>query len=213
MKICKPVNTGSLVLVTGLTFGLFGCSSPFFANNSNLCIGENGVYQRCGGTSGVSYAGQNSISNNQRNLVHELLPEYVEQLAMRLVDNMQVMDKRGVIAITSFVSFDSDLRQGDILGNQISELLYSELQQLNVRLTDYSVRSYVEATSNGAFAMSREYDEYADLPFEYVLTGTWFKTKKGIMVNARVVGLHNKEVIATANTLIPKFILSEDYQY
>jgi hypothetical protein len=32
-------------------------------------------------------------------------------------------------------------------------------------------------------------------------------------MNARIVGLYNKKVIASANTFIPKFILYENYQY
>jgi TolB-like protein len=210
MKICKRFKTGSLALITCLTIGQSGCSSSFFADNSNLCIGDNGVYQRCSGASGFGNNGAN-YTGNQRILVHELLPEYVEQLAMRLVDNMQAIDVQGTVAITSIVSFDSNLRQGDLLGNQLSELLYSELQQLDVSLADYNVRDYIEPTSTGVFSLSREYNEYDDLPFEYILTGTWLKAKKGIMVNARIVGLYNKKVIATGSTLIPNFILSDKY--
>jgi TolB-like protein len=210
MTLFKAVKFGTLVLSIGLTVSLAGCSSSFFADNSNLCIGDNGVYQRCSGSSGFGNNGAN-YTGNQRILVHELLPEYVEQLAMRLVDNMQAIDVQGTVAITSIVSFDSNLRQGDLLGNQLSELLYSELQQLDVSLADYNVRDYIEPTSTGVFSLSREYNEYDDLPFEYILTGTWLKAKKGIMVNARIVGLYNKKVIATGSTLIPNFILSDKY--
>ena len=213
MKICKPVNSGPLVLLTGLIFGLAGCSSPFFADNANLCVGNSGVYQECAEASGESRIGQNGSNHmsNQSTHVHELLPEYVEQLAMRLVDNMHVVDGYEAVAITSFVSFDSDLREGDVFGNQLSELLYSELQQLDLSLADHNVSDYIEATPSGAFLLSREFNQYDDLPFDYVLTGTWHKAKKGIMVNARIVGLYNKKVIATANTLIPNFIISSDY--
>jgi len=213
MTVFKVVKLGSLALTTGLALSLAGCSSSFFADNSNLCIGDNGVYQRCGGNSSDSPSAQGMASNmgNHGLLVHELLPEYVEQLATDLVANMHNPDVFKAIAITSFVSFNSDLRQGDIFGNQLSELMYNELHQLDISLADHNVRNYVETTPSGAFALSREFNEYDDLPFDYVLTGTWLRAKKGIIVNARIVGLYNKKVITTASTLIPNFILSADY--
>jgi TolB-like protein len=213
MTLFKAVKFGTLVLVIGLTVSLAGCSSSFFADNSNLCIGDNGVYQRCGGNSGDSASAHGGASNMGNNslLVHELLPEYVEQLATDLVANMHNIKGYKAIAITSFVSFNSDLRQGDLFGNQLSELMYGQLQQLDLSLADHNVRNYVETTPSGAFALSREFNEYDDLPFDYVLTGTWVRAKKGIIVNARIVGLYNKKVITTASTLIPNFILSADY--
>jgi TolB-like protein len=213
MILFKAVKFGSLILTSGLALSLAGCSTSFFPDNSNLCIGDNGVYQRCGGNSGDSALTQGGASNvgNQSLLVHELLPEYVEQLAADLVANMQNPEGYKAIAITSFVSFNSDLRQGDLFGNQLSELMYSELQQLDISLADHNLSNYVETTPNGAFALSREFNEYDDLPFDYVLTGTWLRAKKGIIVNARIVGLYNKKVITTASTLIPNFILSADY--
>jgi TolB-like protein len=213
MTSFKPVKLGTLALATGLALSLGGCSSSFFADNSNLCVGDNGVYQRCGGKSSGFLAGQNNVKQNgqQSRLVHELLPEYVEQLAMDLVDNMHNPAGYKAIAITSFVSFDSNLRQGDLFGNQLSELLYGQLQQFDLSLADHNVSDYVEATPTGAFTLSREFNDYDDLPFDYVLTGTWLRAKKGIIVNARIVGLYNKKVITTASTLIPNFILSAEY--
>jgi TolB-like protein len=213
MKLYNSIKTGFLALLTGLTFSLAGCSTSFFPDNSNLCIGDNGVYQRCGGNSGDTSSAQGGASNmgNHSLLVHELLPEYVEQLATDLVANMHNPEGYKAIAITSFVSFNSDLRQGDLFGNQLSELMYGQLQQLDISLADHNLSNYVETTPNGAFALSRDFNEYDDLPFDYVLTGTWLRAKKGIIVNARIVGLYNKKVITTASTLIPNFILSADY--
>lgn len=100
-----------------------------------------------------------------------------------------------------------------VFSNLLSELLYGELDQFNVTLADHIVSDYVGSTTESLFYLSSEYDKYHNLPVDYVLTTTWFKTKKGIEVNARIIGLYNKKVIASANRLTPKFLLSENYQY
>jgi TolB-like protein len=214
MILFKALKLCSLALSLGLVLSLSGCSSSFFSDNANLCIGDNGVYQRCGGNASPSMEAHNNARQNphQSLLVHELLPEYVEQLAMALVNNMRDPEGHKAIALTSFVAFDSNLRQGDLLGNQLSELLYAQLQELDLSLSDHNVRDYIEATPTGAFTLSREFNQYDDLPFDYVLTGTWLRANKGIIVNARIVGLYNKKVISTATTLIPNFVLSVDYK-
>lgn len=203
MKLYNPLRFGSLAL----TLCLSGCSSTFFSDNSNLCVGENGIYQRCGAVSGN--VGLMADENTQ---MHQLLPEYVEQLAMRLVDNMQIQDVNAPIAIASFVSFESNFEQGDLIGNQLAELFYAELQQFDLVLADHKARDFIDVTPTGDFNLSKDISITGDLDFGYVLTGVWLKAKTGIVVNARIIGLHDQKVVAAANTLIPTFVLPMAYR-
>ena len=60
----------------------------------------------------------------------------------------------------------------------------------------------------GDFALSRDYLELkANLPVEYVLTGTLARHQGGVMVNARVVGVTSRAVVATAQSLIPHHVV------
>ncbi len=225
----------TVLISTALTLGLSGCMSTFFADDSRLCIGDNGVYQRCGGNginaiqsnapiigTGMSIEEQQremsvaSMHDNQRlfepRYHHKVLGEYVEQLAIHLMHSIAPEDLVGPIAITSFVQFDSTLNRADVLGNQLSELFFVELQQYGLPVVDYKVTPFVKVTSTGDFVFSRDTRQLErQQSFGYVLSGTLLASDRGIIVNARIIGLKDQDVIASAKGLIPSFVLPQIY--
>ncbi|WP_057832187.1 FlgO family outer membrane protein [Colwellia sp. TT2012] len=206
----KPLNAlKSTMLILTLT----GCSSTFFDNSSRVCIGDNGIYQRCDADNQKRGEGH-YMDKKETGLPqplsfdHALLPDYVEQLAMNLKNNLQKAPPKGAIALTSFVPFDSTLQKRNELGNQLSELLYTEMHKLGFILADIKIRDYIEITPMGDFSLSREQDLFiGDIHYEYVLIGTLLKTNKGTIVNARIVSVKDKRVISSAKKMLPNFIL------
>lgn len=220
---------------TLMALGLTGCMSTFFAEDSRLCIGDNGVYQRCSMTgvasiesnapiigTGMSIEEQQqelamaSMHDNQRlyhpRYHHKVLGEYVEQLAIVLMQSIDKEALKGPIAITSFVQFDSSLNRADILGNQLSELFFVELQQFGLPVVDYKVTPFVRVTSTGDFVFSRDArDLQSSQGFGYVLSGTLLASDRGVIVNARIINIKEQGVIASAKGLIPSFVLPTAY--
>ncbi|MFT4925020.1 MAG: TolB-like protein [Phenylobacterium sp.] len=218
-----------------LSMVLSGCMSTFFAEDSRLCIGDNGVYQRCEGAQTYAMASNApiiapgmSIEEQQRELSmasmhdnqslfepgyhHKVLGEYVEQLAINLMQSVDGQSFDGPVAITSFVQFDSTLNRSDILGNQLSELFFVELQQFGVPVIDYKVTPSIKVTSSGDFVFSRNPKDLArQQSVGYVLSGTLMASDRGVVVNARIINLKNQGVVATAKGLIPSFVLPGIY--
>ena len=214
MILCNFVKSRFLVLGTSIILNMTGCSSSFFADSASLCVGDNGVYKRCGGRATDSLNPTTDFNDSgdvyDMHVVHSLLPEYAERLAMQLVDNMHDSNEYKGIAIEPFVQLDKDSKYAERFGQQFSEVLYTQLQKFNLNLNEPHNNVYGNVDYSGSSSSMDEPVEGKTLPFDYVLKGTWFKSDKGIMVNARIVGLYNKTILSTASTVIPEFVLTAE---
>lgn len=134
--------------------------------------------------------------------------DYVKVLTQDLVGNMEYVTTQTPIAVTHFALLDSDLQETNLLGHQMAESFVHELHKFRVPVIDYKATNYIRVTSDGDFMLSRDYLELnANLPMEYVLTGTLTKHQGGYLVNARILGLASKAVVASAQTLVPFYVV------
>ena len=141
---------------------------------------------------------------------HKTVVNYVEQMALELVDTMQQESELG-IAITSFVDLDASLKNSSQLGNQLSETMMHQLQKFGFGVVDFKAMDIISVTSRGDFVMSRDVEELAERRIaSYVLTGTLIYRPNGVEVNARVINLNSKLVIASAQKVIPYFVLKNE---
>ena len=77
-----------------------------------------------------------------------------------------------------------------------------------MKVVDYKVTDYIRVTPGGDFALSRDFNELsAELPIRYVLTGTMTAHKNGVLVNARLIRIDNKQVISAARTFMPEAVV------
>jgi TolB-like protein len=66
-------------------------------------------------------------------------------------------------------------------------------------------------THQGAFAVSRDWKDLAqEQDIQYVLTGTMLRQEGGVLVNARVVGMQSRVVVATAQGFLPADRIGRD---
>lgn len=138
----------------------------------------------------------------------KLLSEYVEQMAMGLMDSFQAYAPVTKIAVTSFVDLNSNLQSTNMLGNQISESFIHEVQQYGIPVVDFKVMQYIEVNNRGDFVFSRNNQKLAEsLEADYILSGTLVYTASGVVVNARIVNMSSKVIIASTKGLIPTFIV------
>jgi TolB-like protein len=142
----------------------------------------------------------------------KLLSDYTEQLAMKLIQNMNYVNSRTPIAVTSFVNLDDNLQTTNIFGNHLAESFITEMQGFGLSIVDYKHTGNVHVTPLGDFSFSRNGKEIKGYPhIDYTLTGTLTYTNKGVIVNARIIGAKSKIVVSTAKGFIPSFIVESLY--
>ncbi len=141
----------------------------------------------------------NEITNN--------INFYMRGLMQDLVSNLQYVNNTTPIAVTSFSFLDSDLEQTSLLGNQIAESLMHEIHKVGIPVLDFKVADSLRVTQQGDFISSRDFNELnANIPIRYIVTGNLVKHQGGYLVNARVVGLSSKAVVASAQSFIPAHV-------
>jgi TolB-like protein len=141
--------------------------------------------------------------------VHQDLNSYVKQMAMQLIGSSRYVSPKTPVAVTSFVDIGT-LESTDIYGNQISELVMVELQQMGWTLIDFKLTGDIDVTPQGDFALSRDFLRLQHRhPIEYILTGTLVRGSNGIQVTARIVGVESRAIVATAATFLPMSLFVE----
>lgn len=127
-------------------------------------------------------------------------------------DLMAVMDPKianSVFAVTSFVYLDGPYDESDLLGNQLAESFIHEVHQFGLHQIDFKTTDFIRVTPQGDFVFSRDFLELREeQPIEYVLAGTLVRHQSGVMVNARLVGIDSKRVLAAAQGFIPQPVIA-----
>jgi TolB-like protein len=142
------------------------------------------------------------ISGSQLNINH-----YAKGLMQDLVANLQYVNSTTPVAVVSFVMIDSDYNQSSLLGNQMAESLIHEIHKFGIPVIDFKATGYIRITEQGDFAFTKDYEELsASLAARYIVGGTMAKHKDGYLVNARIVGLKSKAIVASAQSFIPNEI-------
>lgn len=132
---------------------------------------------------------------------------YMRGLMQDLVSNLQYVNSTTPIAVTSFAFLDSDLQHTSLLGNQIAESLIHEIHKVGIPVLDFKVTDSLRITQEGDFISSRDFNDLtADIPIRYIVTGNLVKHQGGYLVNARVVGISSKAVVASAQSFIPAHV-------
>ncbi|WP_333608534.1 FlgO family outer membrane protein [Arsukibacterium sp.] len=137
-----------------------------------------------------------TVNDYARNLVHELM------------SLQQALDENSFIGVTDFSFVDSALDKGSVLSHHLSEALIYDFHKFGVPVLDYKVTDYIRVTPSGDFVLSRNYQELsAEVPIRYVVTGTLTSHQQGILVNARLIQIDNKQVVSAARSFIPRHIV------
>ena len=134
--------------------------------------------------------------------------EYARALVHELMSNHSAVEDKGMVGVTDFAYVDTPLDQGSVLSNHLSEAIMYDLHKFGVAVLDYKVTDYIRVTPSGDFALSRDFNELSDeLPIRYVVTGTMTAHKNGVLLNARLIRIDNKQVISAARTFMPEAVV------
>lgn len=157
-------------------------------------------------THALPYYNGSSLNSNKQ------LSDYAAQMSMRLVETLHDFSSGASIAVVSFVELGAELEETSIIGNQLAESFMHQIQQFGLAVVDFKTTSGIKITPYGDFVFSRDLQRLnKQQHIDYVLSGTLLHTPRGIVVNARVINFKNKVVAASAQQLIPHFVISALY--
>jgi len=149
----------------------------------------------------------NSLNSDISDAMSKNINHYVRGIMQDLVGNLQYVNSTTPIAVTSFVFLEGDFEQSGLLGNQIAESFIHEVHKFGIPVIDFKTTDFIRVTEQGDFILSRDFIELTPgLPVKYVVLGTLAPSKGGLIVNARIVGIKSKAVVATAQSFIPEHV-------
>ncbi|WP_371195846.1 FlgO family outer membrane protein [Glaciecola sp. SC05] len=133
---------------------------------------------------------------------------YVRNMAQDLVANMEYVTERTPVAVTHFSLIDSDLRETNLLGQQMAESFVHEFHKFRMPVVEFKATQFIRVTETGDYVLSRDFlDLNNSTPIQYVLTGTMTKHQGGFIVNARMLGMESKVVVASAQSFVPFYVV------
>ncbi|MCV2883084.1 FlgO family outer membrane protein [Aestuariibacter sp. AA17] len=156
--------------------------------------------------SGANYSGGKGVYNGE--MLNKHIGDYVQNMTQDLIGNMAFVSQNTPIGVTHFALIDSDLQKTNVLGFQLAESFIHELHKFRIPVIDYKATDYIRVTPVGDFFLSRDFLELSNNePINYILTGTMTRHQGGYLINARVLGLKNKAVVASAQMLVPFYVV------
>lgn len=159
------------------------------------------------------YNGKESYSGSQFMLMQNprhTLNFFIKSMTEDLIKSNTSVSAATPIAVTSFVDVQN-LDSTNWLGNTVSEGFIHQFQERGFKIVDFKTTGSIQVTSEGDFAFSRDWKELSEKQeIQYVLTGTMLREEGGVLVNARIVGMQSRVVVATAQGFLPADRIGRD---
>ena len=144
------------------------------------------------------------------NLPKHAINDVVKGLAYQMLESSAFVNAKTPVAVASFVNL-KDLESTNWLGNQIAENFVHELQRHGLVVIDFKTTGHIRVTKEGDYIFSRDWKELPERQIiDYVVAGTMMEQEDGILVNARMIGIQSRVVVATAQSFIPLWALGEE---
>jgi TolB-like protein len=146
-------------------------------------------------------------------LPRHAINDVVKGLAYQMLTNSSFVNAKTPVAVASFVDL-KDLETTNWLGNQLAESFVHELQRHGLVVIDYKTTGHIRVTKKGDYVFSRDWQELPERQIiDYVVSGTMVEQEDGILVNARMIGIQSKVVVATAQSFIPTWVLGDEMSH
>jgi TolB-like protein len=146
-------------------------------------------------------------------LPRHAINDVVKGLAYQMLSSSSFVNAKTPVAVASFVDL-KDLETTNWLGNQLAESFVHELQRHGLVVIDYKTTGHIRVTKEGDYVFSRDWQELPERQIiDYVVSGTMVEQENGILVNARMIGIQSKVVVATAQSFIPAWVLGDEMSH
>lgn len=156
-----------------------------------------------------SYADKQEIDSFK--LPRHAINDLVKGLAYQMLESSTFVNPKTPIAVASFVDL-KNLESTNWLGNQLSESFIHEMQRHGLVVIDFKTTGHIRVTADGDYVFSRDWKELPERQIiDYVVTGTMMQQDEGVLVNARMIGMQSRVVVATAQSFIPAWVVGDDF--
>lgn len=146
-------------------------------------------------------------------LPRHAINDVVKGLAYQMLTSSSFVNAKTPVAVASFVDL-KDLESTNWLGNQLAESFVHELQRHGLVVIDFKTTGHIRVTKTGDYVFSRDWQELPERQIiDYVVSGTMVEQEDGIIVNARMIGIQSKVVVATAQSFIPAWVLGDEMNH
>lgn len=143
---------------------------------------------------------------------------YTFNLAQELFVNLR-SDKQHRFAVAGFVpvmSLQADTSQQAplmLLGHQLEQGLITEAVRRGFVPQDFKASNSLILSSDSDRALSRDLSHLSSANnIDFYITGTITSQQNGAMVNARIINVRNKDVVAAASSFFPNDLFWEQEQ-
>ena len=146
-------------------------------------------------------------------LPRHAINDVVKGLAYQMLTSSSFVNTKTPVAVASFVNL-KDLESTNWLGNQLAESFVHELQRHGLVVIDFKTTGHIRGTAEGDYVFSRDWQELPERQIiDYVVSGTMVEQENGILVNARMIGIQSKVIVATAQSFIPTWVLGDEMHH
>jgi len=160
----------------------------------------------------------NDSSNNSHHALNKkgtqsahndlLIHQNVTSLANNLFSNAKHIKLSQSVAVGTFLPIhlksSPNLAEQHYVGLQIQESFITLATQAGLNVVEYKTASAIKVTSDADVMLSRDTQELtATVEAQYFLTGTYSEHDNKLIVNARIIEIAEKKVIAAATGYIP----------
>ena len=142
-------------------------------------------------------------------LPQHAINDVVKGLALQMLESSSFVNPKTPVAVASFVDL-KNLESTNWLGNQLAESFVHELQRHGLIVIDFKTTGHIRVTADGDYVFSRDWKELPERQIiDYVVTGTMMQQEEGVLVNARMIGIQSRVVVATAQSFIPSWVIGD----
>lgn len=135
---------------------------------------------------------------------------FLDGVADELLETNNYLTALTPMAIVSFVDLEK-MNETNWLGNSVTEGMIYQMQRRGFSIIDFKTTGFIRVTETGDFALSRNWKELdPEQQIDYVLTGTMLRQSGGVLINARIIGMRSRVVVASAQGFLPSERIGRD---
>jgi len=175
-----------------------------------IILGTLLLLSACSSSDDSSNDSYKAINNLRTQNAHTdlLIHQNVTTLANKLFSNAKNIKLSQSVAVGTFLPIhlksSPNLAEQHFVGLQIQESFITLATQAGLNVVEYKTASAIKVTPGADIMLSRDtYELSVNVEAQYFLTGTYSEHDNKLIVNARIIDLADKKVIAAATGYIP----------
>jgi len=135
---------------------------------------------------------------------------FAKEMVHDILTNIHHVKPTSGVVTTSFIFIDGDYQSSPVFARQLQENFSYELHKVGMPVIDLKSTSFVRITPDGDLGLSKDFTELeSSHVVDYILVGTLAQTRKGVQVNAKLVGAKTHTIVAAAQQFIPQYYIDQ----